>query len=250
MATQEFYIRNETDTEARGPFTIEQLTSLIDSDQVTPATLYYDATTEQWTAIEQDAALKEALFPDKKKLSMRTVPKVETLNKDMTRSGAIMVDDLLAAAEGRTTETKSNKDPYADMARAAGMGRWAAIIALVVAAAGELLPSADLIMEMDPVKLMAAPLIVFGAIDLFLAVLLGLGVVTLYPLVRFRAALGFGFVGLMFFTHGQDQLLLAAAAGSIGLYCCTVFVSYFPIIVSAVLAIAGFGFMTWQFLST
>ena len=72
MATQEFYIRNETDTEARGPFTIEQLSSLIDSGQVTPGTLYYDATTEQWTGIDQDAALKEVLFPEKKRLTMRS----------------------------------------------------------------------------------------------------------------------------------------------------------------------------------
>ncbi|HYP18287.1 MAG TPA: DUF4339 domain-containing protein [Opitutus sp.] len=66
MATQEFYIRNESDTEARGPFTIEQLSSLIDSGQLTPATLYYEATTEQWTTIEANAELKATLFPAKK----------------------------------------------------------------------------------------------------------------------------------------------------------------------------------------
>ena len=116
MATQEFYIRNETDTEARGPFTIEQLSSLIDSGQVKPGTLYYDPTTEQWTGIDQDEALKEVLFPEKKRLTMRVVQPSDTLTKERGTSAPIMVNDLLAAAEGRTNATKGRKDPHGAMA--------------------------------------------------------------------------------------------------------------------------------------
>jgi hypothetical protein len=249
MATQEFYIRNETDTEARGPFTIEQMISLIDSSQVTPATLFYDATAEQWTPIEQDAALKETLFPEKKKLSIRSAPVMETLNKESTKSAPIMVDDLLAAAEGRTTETRGKKDPTAGMARAAGMGRWAAILSLLAAAAGELVPSADVIMKFEPMAIIMNPLIIFGVLDLFLAVILALGVVAFYPFVRFRAMLGLGFLGFIFFTHNQPDLLIAVTAGSIGLYCSTAFVSMLPVIVSAILALGGFGLMAWRLLS-
>ena len=36
MAMQEIYLRNATDTEARGPFNLEQVTSLADAGQVTP----------------------------------------------------------------------------------------------------------------------------------------------------------------------------------------------------------------------
>lgn len=249
MATQEFYIRNETDTEARGPFTIEQLSSLVDSSQVTPATLFYDPTSEQWTAIDQDTALKDSLFPEKRKLSVRTVHNSDTLNKERGTSAPILVNDLLAAAEGRTADSKSKKDPGAGMARAAGMGRWAAIIALVMAAAGELLPSASIILELKPATILTNPMIILGAVDLFVAVLLGLGVVSLYPLVRFRAALGLGFFGFIFFAHGQTDLLLALVGGSIGLYCCTFFVNYFPVIVSAVMGIAGFAFVFWKLLT-
>ena len=249
MATQEFYIRNETDTEARGPFTIEQLSSLIDSGQVKPGTLYYDATTEQWTGIDQDEALKEVLFPEKKRLTMRVVQPSDTLTKERGTSAPIMVNDLLAAAEGRTNATKGRKDPHGAMAAAAGIGRWSAILALVLAAAGELLPSAELIQEMDAVKILTNPMIILGALDLLVAVILGLGVVAFYPLVRFRAALGFGFFGFIFFTHGQPDLLIALAGGSLGLYCCTVFVTYFPVILSALMAIAGFAFVSWQLLS-
>ena len=249
MATQEFYIRNETDTEARGPFTVEQLSSLIDSSQVTPTTLYYDATAEQWTPIEQDVALKDALFPEKKKLTVRAVPPSDSLKKESRTSAPIMISEMLAAAEGRTSETSGHKDPNAAMARAAGIGRWAAILSLTLAAAGELLPSADVIMAMDPMKIIVNPLIPLGAIDLFIAVILGLGVVSIYPLVRFRAALGLGFVGFIFFTHGQQDLLMALAGASLGLYCCTVFVKMFPVLVSAFLGLGGFGFLAWKLLS-
>jgi hypothetical protein len=249
MATQEFYIRNETDTEARGPFTIEQLSSLIDSSQVTPTTLFYDATAEQWTAIEQDAALKDTLFPEKKKLAMRAADNSDALKKERGTSAPILVDDLLAAAEGRTSDTKGKVDPNAAMARAAGIGRWGAIIALIIAAAGELLPSATIILEMDFMTIATNPMIILGAVDLFVAVILGLGAVGSYPFVRFRAALGVGFFGFIFFTHGQPELLLALAGGSLGLYCCTIFVSYFPVIVSALMAFSGFAFVSWKLLS-
>jgi hypothetical protein len=249
MATQEFYIRNETDTEARGPFTIEQLSSLIDSSQVTPTTLFYDATAEQWTPIEQDTSLKGTLFPEKRKFTMRVAEKRDPLAKERGTSSPIMINDMLAAAEGRTSETKGHKDPNEAMARAAGTGRWAAIIALIVAAAGELLPSYDIIMAMDPAKIVANPLVILGAVDLFMAVILALGVVALYPVIRFRAALGLGFLGFIFFAHGQLDLILALAAGSLGLYCCTIFVRYLPVVISAVLAIGGFAFVSWKLLS-
>lgn len=249
MPTQEFYIRNETDTEARGPFTIEQLSSLIDSSQVTPSTLFYDPTEEKWTAIDQDATLKETLFPEKKKLTIRGVQTSDTLNKERGTSAPILVNDLLAAAEGRTSETSGRKDPQVAMARAAGIGRLGAILALICAAAGELLPSATVIVEMDPAKILMNPLVILGVLDLFVAVVLGLGVVSWYPFVRFRAALGLGFLGFIFFSHGQPELLLALIGGSVGLYCCTIFVNYLPVIISTAMAIGGFAIVTWKLLS-
>jgi hypothetical protein len=247
--TQEFYIRNEQDTEARGPFTIEQLSSLTDSGQVSVATLYYDANTEQWVAIDSSAELKAALFPEKKKLTVRAKPTVEVLNKEAAGAAPITVGDMLAAAEGRTSDTKDKKDPAAAMARAAAIGRWTAIVSLILAAAGELLPSTDVILALDPMKIVSNPLIILGALDLFLAVMLGLGVVTLYPFVRFRAALGLGFVGFVFWTHGQMVPLIALTAGAVGLYASTIFVSYVPVILAAALGIVGFGFVGWHLLS-
>src|SRR5690606_27325329 len=109
------------------------------------ATLFYDATTEQWVTIDSNADLKAALFPEKKKLTLRSNASVETLNKEAAGAAPITVNDLLAAAEGRTSDTKDHKDPGLAMARAAAIGRWGIIASLVLAAAGELLPNTSVL---------------------------------------------------------------------------------------------------------
>ena len=70
--TQEFYIRGENDTDARGPFTQDQLASLVEAQQVDGATLYYDAALEQWVPISTNESLMAFLFPEKKKHKVRT----------------------------------------------------------------------------------------------------------------------------------------------------------------------------------
>jgi len=135
------------------------------------------------------------------------------------------------------------------MARAAGIGRWTAIIALVLAAFGEMIPSADLFTAFEPAKLLAQPLVILGVVDLLLAVLLGLGAVGVYPFVRFRAALGLGFLGFVFWTHGQTLPFIALVAGSAGLYVSTIVLSLLPAVIAAVAALGGFAFVGWHLLS-
>lgn len=249
MAIEEIYIRSESETEARGPFNLEQLVSLADTGQVTAETLFYDATNEQWAPIGTSEVLMPAIFPQKKKLKIKSKAKMDLLNKENDSAAPITVDEMLAAAEGRTAETSGRKDPAIAMARAAGIGRWAIIGMLILGIAGEALPAVDAIMAMDASKLMNHPLVFLGAIDLVIATLLGLGVVTLYPFVRFRAALGLGFLGFIFWTHGYPLPLVALIAGSLGLYVSTVFVSYLPIFVAGALGLVGFGYVAWHLLT-
>jgi hypothetical protein len=248
MATQELYIRNETDTEARGPFTAQQLADLGEAGQVTPATLIYDATTEQWVALSANAELLALVFPEKRKLSLKA-KEIKTLNKADDDAKPITVNDMLDAAEGRTEDTKGKSDPEIDMMRAAKVGMIGAIVTLVAAAAAEILPGTDALISMDPAKLLASPLVLLGVIDIGFAVLLGLGMTTLYPVVRFRAALGFGLMGFMFYAQGMSTALLAVAAGSAGLYLCTVFVHLIPAIVAAAAGVGGMGWLAWQLLA-
>lgn len=247
MATQELYIRNATETEARGPFNVQQVADLAEAGQVTADTLIYDAHTEQWVALNSNAELMASVFPEKKKLVLKA-KEIKTLNKPDETAKPITVNDMLDAAEGRTDDTKGKSDPAIAMARAARIGMIGAILTLVLAAAAEILPGTDALMSMDGAKLLQKPLVILGAIDLVLAVLLGLGMSTLYPFIRFRAALGLGLAGFMFYAQGANLPLLAVAAGSVGLYLCTVFVSMFPVIIAVLLGVGGMGFLAWHML--
>ena len=145
MATQELYIRNATETEARGPFNAQQVADLAEAGQVTADTLIYDASTEQWVALSANAELMGVVFPEKKKLSLKA-KEIKTLNKADDTAKPITVNDMLDAAEGRTDDTKGKSDPAIAMMRAAKVGMIGGTITLVVAAAAEILPATDALM--------------------------------------------------------------------------------------------------------
>jgi hypothetical protein len=241
MATQEFYIRSASETEARGPFSVEQLVSLAENGQVTPETLYYDANTEKWIVIGENAEVHALVFPEKKKLTIKKDAQVATLNKESDSRAPISVHDMLAAAEGRTEDTEDKSAGMVMADRCAKLGLWGCIVILIIAAAAEILPSIEVLTKFTPAGLLNAPLVILGVLDVFLAVMLLLGVVSLYPFIRFRAMLGLGFLGFVFWTRGEPTPLLAALAGSVGLYLCTVFVSYLPIAIGLGLGLAGMG---------
>lgn len=245
MATKEFYIRSASETDARGPFTIEQLTSLAEAGQVVPETLFYEATTEQWLAIGDDSDLRIQVFPEKKKLTIRREPRLNNLNKAKEDDAPLDVEDMLAAAEGRTTDTKDKRFSLNMVERCARIGTWVCILTLLLACAEEMLPSIDLIVEFNFAKLIAHPEVFLGFIDLLLAIVLSLGVVSIYPLIRARAMIGLGFLGLIYFAQGQPLHLAAAAAGGAGLYLSTIFLSYIPLTISSVLALGGMGALAY-----
>jgi len=249
MATQEFYIRSASETEARGPFSVEQLISLAETGQVTPETLYYDANAEKWIVIREDAEVHALVFPEKKKLAIKKDPQVATLNKESDERAPISVHDMLAAAEGRTEDTRDKSAGLVMVDRCAKFGLWGCILMLIIAAAAEILPSIDILTNFTTAGLLRAPLVILGVLDVFLAIMLLLGVVSLYPFIRFRAMLGLGFLGFIFWTRGEHTPLLAALAGSVGLYMCTIFMSYIPIAVGLALGLGGMGGLAYYFIA-
>jgi hypothetical protein len=156
---------------------------------------------------------------------------------------------MLAAAEGRTEDTKDKSAGMVMADRCAKVGLWGCIFMLIIAAAAEILPSIEVLTKFTPAGLLHAPLVILGVLDVFLAVMLLLGVVSLYPFIRFRAMLGLGFLGFVFWTRGENTPLLAALAGSVGLYMCTVFMSYVPITIGLALGLGGMGGLAYFFIS-
>jgi hypothetical protein len=241
MATQEFYIRGADETEARGPFTLEQLTTLAEAGQVTPETLYYEATTEQWSAIETNPDVKGALFPDKRRLRVKPKELSKSISAGDKAVKPIDVGDMLAAAEGRTSDTADKADPMIMHLRAARIGMWVVIMLLVSSAASLLLspPTVDHLIASEFARAVLHPFAWIGVIDLFLALLLCLQMVSVYPIVRFRAVFGLGFLGLVFWSQGQAVPIAAVAMTTMGLYFCTIFITYLPLAIAAAVGLAG-----------
>lgn len=239
--TQEYYIRKATEGDARGPFTLEQLSSLAENGQADADTYYYDAASESWTLISANALLMETLFPAKKalKVKAKTASQVSTLNTFATNERAITVNDMLLAAEGQTEDTRDKADPAIAQAKAAAIGLYTALAILIITTAAYLLPHIDLVLAVDLAGLLVQPLPFFGFLTLALSVCLGLGAVVVYPLVRFAAMLCFGFTGAVFFFEGQTLPLVCAAAAGIGLYTCTITLSIPGVILAGVAGLAG-----------
>ena len=239
MATQEFYIRNASETEARGPFTHEHLVSLGETGQITGDTLYYDANQEQWVAISSSPELMAVVFPAKVALKLKAKTKLKTVNVADTTAAPISVDDMLAAAEGRTADTQDKLDPGIARERAAAIGLYSAIVLLLISAAALILPSIDVLTNPEISTILQHPLALLGIFNCVLAVLLVLQVTQAYPFIRFSAAMGIGLVGFLLWTQGQTAPLAAFAIGSAGLYFCTVFINFVGIGLAAGLGLIG-----------
>jgi hypothetical protein len=245
MATQEFYIRNATENEARGPFNHEQLVSLAENSQIDPTSLYYDAAAEQWAEFTSNAELMAQIFPEKKKLRLGT-KEIKSLNVQAESAPPISVNDMLAAAEGLTSETKGRQSLAIDQGRAAKIGLWSALFTLLGSAAALAAPSVDKLLALDFAGLITQqPLALLGVLDLFLALMLGLGSINFYPFVRFRAIFGLGMVGFILFVHGQTVPLVELMAGSAGLYFCTICISYAGVGLAALAGLGGMAGFAW-----
>lgn len=239
----EYYVRGLNDTEARGPFSMEQLRSLTESNDptknITQETYFYDAATEQWLQIGTHTELKAALWPEKRKMGFKQ-KEFKAINEEKTDSApAITVQQFLAAAEGKTDETKGKKDKGDQMMKAAQWGTRSAAVISLLSAVALILPSIDPLLALDFVKLADKPFVYLGLVDAVIGLLLLLGVITIYPFVRFRAVFGLGFLGFLFMTQGQLTPMIAVAAGSTGLYFCTIFLSYIPLAVAALVGLGG-----------
>jgi hypothetical protein len=231
---EEYYIRKEDDEEARGPFTIEQLSSLVEAEQVDRETFYYESSTEEWVQVSTNEQLVATLFPEKKKLKIKPKEEIEidSLNVKQEDEAPIAVQDMLAAAEGKTSETSDKRDRSDDVARATNVAVLFNAFILLITAGGLLVPSLN---DLDPdeiLKSLANPLFILGVIDLVLCVVLFLQV-SMFTLIRFRAAFGLGFYGWLYLAQDNELLLLAAIFTSAGLFLNTLFRNLLGVIIAS-----------------
>jgi hypothetical protein len=250
-AMQEFYIRKEGDEDSRGPFTLEQLASLIEAGQVDRQTFYYDSVAEKWVEIQSNPELVSTLFPTKRKLSVRQKEIGVAINTKATQEEKpITVEEMLAAAEGQTVETRGKRNRSKDRARAAQWGMRSLGLMFLTSAAGMLVNNMSKLETMDFVTLITTPEIVFGVLDLLITVFLFLEVTGVYSLVRLRAAIGVGFFAVYFgVLQDQSAPFAALAVGSVAAFVLTLVTNIWAVVVVAALGLAGMGGFAYYLLN-
>lgn len=238
---QEYYIRKIDSDESRGPFTIEQLSSLSEAGQVDPDTLLYDPDREEWETIRDLPEIHHVLFPEKKRLKIKAKDKIEMLNIESDEDVPISVDDMLAAAEGRTKDTKHHRNLDVLREKAVGIAMFSAALGLLLSGVALLLPSVDILLGFDITEILQTPFIIVGIVDLALALALFLRTSGPYPFIRFRTALGLGFFSFYFFLMEEPLLLATSAAGAIGIYALTLLSRPGLVALGVLLALGGMG---------
>lgn len=263
MAT-EYYIRQPDSETARGPFTIDKLQSLVEASQLNRETLYYDEDKEAWTPIDGNEELRSKIFPEKRKLALRpkTADELNLLNQpEDDGTPPVQVEQMLAAAEGDTDETKHFRQKEEMMQRAATLSIPVIAILLLISALSNIIPAWEIINQFvadrEPGLLIDNPLVVVGLLDLFFAVCVFLGATEVYRLLRFRFALGAGYFGYTYWVYfmnfgGQENLyaVYATAAASLGVFVCTMTLHLYTMFFFAMVGLAGasaFAYFTYVY---
>jgi hypothetical protein len=245
---QEYYIRNPDSDESRGPFTVDQLMSLGETGHITLETYVYNHDTEEWELLEHNPELRASIFPEKKRLTIKAKSEFESLNKGELDIPAITINDLLAAAEGNTEETKHRKKDGIWREKAAGAAMYISGFVLLISAIGLIWLQREAVFAFDLAAMSRSPLAIFAALDLGVALMLFLQSSSVYPFIRFRSMAGAGFFLFFFWAAGHPLIGVLAALASLGLFGLTLFIEKVPFLVSAGIAVLGMiGFLVLAF---
>ncbi|WOO43538.1 hypothetical protein [Rubellicoccus peritrichatus] len=241
----EYYIRQPEENEARGPYTIPKITDLIESGKADRETLYYDEDREDWIPIVESQSLSDILFPEKKHLNLRAKEVADTINADESEARTVTVDEMLAASEGRTEDTKHLKTKGTNMERAAAISLPALGVMMILSAISNIYPGWAIIQliteEKDYLLLLQHPKLILGCLDAFLALCCFLAVTDAFPVIRFRAMVGLGYFAYIAWSWGDTNQLIAVAVGSIAAFICTITLNLYVMIVCAAAGILGMG---------
>jgi len=256
---EEYFIRGPEEETARGPYGIDELLTLAEAGKLDEEFYYFDPRMESWAMIRTNPELKLKIFPEKKKLSLRkkTEEEIGSLNLDEAHSEPVRVEEMLAAAEGHTEETKYVRQKQLWQERTASLSVPLLGIMLVVSALSVLYPSWSIINAIMTEQegawqlLFQQPVVLLGALDLIMGIFLFLNATEVYPLIRFRAAIGAGFFSVIYissYVNGDPQgfwMAISSLAFGLGLYICTLTLNFPLMVTSAAVGLAGALGIAW-----
>ena len=249
----EYYIRTPDRDESRGPFTPAQLLTLVEAEQVTIDTLYYDESREEWLPIGTNIELREEVFPEREKLKLKIDDESEESDKkkkkNVKKETKSTVTDMLAVAEKETKHARSKRKGVTSFKRAAFLVSNGICLAMLLSAVTLIVPHLVKIKEFfslhDARLILNYPLIVLGIIDLLLAIYIYFGDRKLYPLLRGRAMLTLGFGVYVGWAVGDLYVLLASVSFGIGTVWATLVKRSSTSLLAIALSLGGSAFLAY-----
>ncbi len=179
--------------------------------------------------------------------SKRRKPRLKSKEKEDERP-KVSVEAMLAQAEGKEDDDPHGKSPAQKQAIASFVGLRMATILIAFSALAMGFVELDLVKTANVPQMMKSPYVIIGVFDLALFLLLLLQVTEIYPVVRFRAAIGFGLLTVLFGASGDYMLLAANAAMMASLYFATAVVQLPKQIMVAVLGLLGIAIYAYDLL--
>jgi hypothetical protein len=254
----DYYIRTPDREESRGPFQASQLSTLAEAGQITENTLFYDENKEEWTPIALNEALKAEVFPQRKKLTLKVnqsgekqkfADTEEPSEGEYIEEEGLNVEEMLAAAEADTEETRHLKEQDESLQKAAALSSPGIGVMLLLSAVCLIMPHFSVISqafsEARYASVVNYPFILVGLFDLVMAACLFLAVTEVYPLMRARGMLTFGFGLYLGWSLGDPIIMAAAAAGGFGIFYATIAQSYAIMVLTILLGVGGKGTLAY-----
>ena len=205
----EYYIRQPDDTEARGPFTLAQLASLAGEGGIDSRTLYFDAGSEQWVAVAGSDDL------------------------------GILLRGARANRVAFGTGGGTDKSVCATL-------RCARVLLFGSAAVFLLLAFVSMRRGGGVLALVSQPVFWLGVIDVWLGAGAAFFARRLALIIRLRAALGFGFLCVLFWLVAAIPALVFAAVASACLWLATVLRGRRALLIDTIAGLAALaGFAYW-----
>ncbi|MGE9295688.1 MAG: hypothetical protein ACQKBV_05315 [Puniceicoccales bacterium] len=242
----EYYIREPESEDAKGPYDPGRIADLMEAGKASEATLYYDEDREDWLPLMECEEIRVAIQPQTKPLSLKPREEAtDSLNVHDEQLPEQKVDDMLAAAEGNTEETRHLRKRSRQAETSAAISLPALAVIMLLAAIIDLWPNLPVITmiqnEGNWGLLLSHPLLIVGIFDLFLTLCCILSVTDVFPIIRFRVMLGLGYFGFIFWSWGEVPQMAAVIAGSLAAWVCTITLNLYAMVVCAVVGILGMG---------
>jgi len=251
---EEFFIRLPDAEDAKGPYNVEQLVSLAEAKRITSETQYYDDQKEVWMALRSNRELNEQIFPSEKKLSLRQsqTSEIEMLNKaEEESSEKTSIEQILAAADGDTDETRHKTTHLKWKERTSGYTLWSIALTLLMSGGAFAYFNMELYTKLDYFGILKSPFAVLAIIDLLLGLCMLLSATSLYPVIRFRAMAGLGFLVMYALNFDQPVMAMAAGISMLGLFINTLTLQVGVFMFTGPMSVGGMGvflYLFWLFM--